>query len=77
MKSGGDMKIEKGIPLPKKGSQREGWSVMEIGDSVFIPGERSGTVQGRLKYQIFKGWKFSARNCEQNGIKGCRVWRIK
>lgn len=70
------IKIDKGIPLPRKGSCGE-FSLMHVGDSVFIPNKKSGDVHGKFKHLIRKGRKFSARNCEVDGVAGCRLWRVK
>ena len=73
------LEIEKGVPLPPKGSASRiyPFGQMEIGDSVFVPGRKSSNANSILTTWIRKGWKFTARNCEQDGAKGCRVWRVK
>ena len=72
------IKIEKGIPMPRKANcSGSGFHLMEVGESVFLPNKKSGQAQPLIRYLIPQGKRFSARNCEVNGVKGCRLWRIK
>jgi hypothetical protein len=71
------MKIEKGIPIPPKGSQRYPFTEMGVGDSVFIADKTSGTIHPMLSHLRRKGKLFSARHWEEDGVFGVRVWRVK
>lgn len=69
-------KIEKGIPVPAKGTGRASmypWDDMEIGDSFFVKGKKSSALSATTK-RIAKtrGFKFTVRQLEG----GVRVWRI-
>lgn len=68
--------IEKGIPIPRK-ANCSGFALMEVGESVFVPNKRSGQAHAMIRHLIPKGKRFSARNCEVDGVSGCRLWRVK
>ena len=69
-----ELKIEKGVPIPR---QRGGWGisgllrVMEVGDSVFVPGNTAKRV-GQLARHA-RPSKFTSRTIEG----GVRIWRIE
>ena len=74
--------IEKGIPLPPVGRAAEGnlrttLRRMEVGDSFFLPGPRSGRGSGQKWTTIycFPNRKHSARKATENGVAGHRIWR--
>lgn len=74
------MKIEKGIPIPVGYGNLGITSLMrnmEIGDSVFFPGRTSRQMSG-IPSRITKqeGRKFTVRSRVENGVAGCRMWRI-
>lgn len=74
--------VDKNVPIPPV--QRPGvgrpakypFRQMEIGDSFFV--ERSTRFMARAVFYWEKkcGGKFSARTVIENGVKGCRVWRV-
>lgn len=70
-----DIKIEKGIPLPKQNGRavRYPFDGMEINDSFYVPGIKSSAdIRGSIGYAMAKrGWKFA---CRKDG-DGVRVWR--
>lgn len=70
------IKVEKGVPIPRKGNCSR-IPAIEIGDSVFVPNKKSGQAQALIRHLIPKGQRYSARNCEVDGVAGCRLWRIK
>jgi len=68
--------IEKGVPLPASVTAKKyPFSEMEVGDSLFLPGENSaGNVAAYARsYGQRSGWKYSARNVEG----GLRIWRVE
>lgn len=74
------MEIEKTVPTPKtnggRGAPRKyPFAEMEVGDSVFFEGERTGGKPYIAAQTIGrqKGRKFSGRK-EEGGL---RIWRIK
>ena len=77
-----NLKVEKGIPLPKKsGGVKKGsrWSVlwqMEPGDSVFLPDRSLRNVSSLVNNQRKEGWKFKFRTITENGTNGVRIWRV-
>ena len=76
IKKGCDMvKIEKGIPIPKKFGTCAKWPFekMEIGDSFLMPELAAQQASGRAGYWARKmGHKYTCREVEG----GTRVWRI-
>ena len=78
LKHGGErmIVIEKGVPMPHK-ANCVGFALMEVGESVFVPNKKSGQAQSLIRHLIPKGKRFSARNCEVDGVAGCRLWRVK
>lgn len=73
------MIIENGFPMPKSefglGNRKYPFGKMEIGQSIFFEGERSGGrphVAARI-YGMRNGKKFSVRKCEG----GLRIWRVE
>lgn len=66
-------KIDKNIPLPKS---RNNYPLgdMEIGDSFFIPGATPARMGSA--FANYKPKKFSGRTVTEDGVKGCRVWRV-
>jgi hypothetical protein len=76
-----EIKIEKGIPIPKKRESK--WSLfgqMNVGDSVFFPftDESSSTscTSSMTYYSTKKGYKLTRRITIENGVRGIRVWRL-
>lgn len=80
------MKIEKGIPAPKqKNTSKYPFADMEVGDSVYVDGQRSSynqAVKDGAKFSALptahqygkrSGKKFTGRN-EGSGV---RIWRIE
>ena len=73
MQSNGEIKIEKGVPIPPRDrghrSSKYPWATMEIGDSFFVPKAKMGSsasIAGK-RYQR----KFTTR---PEG-DGTRIWR--
>jgi len=65
--------IEKGVPVPPPAT-KYGFDLMEIGDSIFVPGAPIRLVSS--SYCTFgkrHGKKFAGRTVDG----GCRVWRIE
>lgn len=72
------MLIEKNIPVPEQSGRgrraKYPFSKMEVGDSVFFPGENSSSrcSIAAHAYGHRVGWKFSVRTMDG----GVRIWRI-
>lgn len=70
------MKIEKGVSAPCAEPKTATFAKMEVGDSIFIPGENGGglTVRNARSwgYKTTPRIKFSARR----EAGGCRMWRV-
>ena len=72
--------IEKGVPLPKKGSHSKGtkypFAKMAIGDSVFFANEPAGANSlpaiGARMYAKASSKKFVSRKMDG----GVRIWRM-
>jgi hypothetical protein len=76
MTSGGELKIEKGIPAPATipGSK---YDQFEIGDSAFVAGVTTQQVTNRVSHYAKRhNKKFSCRAVVENGVKGTRFWRV-
>lgn len=69
-----EIKIEKNVPIPT-GNGPYPLKDMEIGDSFFVPNKSHNSISGYTSSHRPK--KFTVMKCEENGIKGLRVWRIK
>ena len=75
------MKIEKNVPIPKGTGKGAGkptiypFSEMEVGDSVFLDGQRTGgpAYLSAMQHGRMHGKKFSARSVDG----GIRIWRIQ
>lgn len=78
-KPNGELKIEKGIPIPEtRGRDRKGISsaarALGVGDSFFVPASLCQAVNVRRTVQsVFGSGGYTTRH-EGNGL---RVWRIK
>jgi hypothetical protein len=67
------MKIEKGIPIPKKFP----FAGMKVGDSFLVPkgANRAAVSVAAMRYGRKHGMKFTVRQTEPGG-KSFRCWRI-
>jgi hypothetical protein len=75
MAENGEIKIEKGVPLPSNARgplSKLPFEQMEIGDSVFFPGKKAAQMSGYLAKSRHLGKQFTARTLDG----GCRIWRI-
>ena len=65
--------IEKGVPIPVGRRSKYPWRDMEVGDSFFVRGKTSATLNGaRVNAQNGTRFKFKLKNVEG----GVRVWRV-
>jgi hypothetical protein len=75
------MKIEKGIPVPKKLRGRRfkyDFAAMEIGDSFFVKGDSSTQVSILTCAKRHDPKKtFVTKKVNENGTDGYRCWRSK
>lgn len=80
------MKVEQNIPIPKMASSRGlfPWHDMQVGDSFFAPGYKTGNPSNGLKSfnasagdEIIPGSKWRVRSVVEDGVQGLRVWRLK
>lgn len=75
------IEIEKDIPLPtpRRQNRRYPFRHMEVGDSVFFPGEntrgRAATAARAIGYRHSK--RFAARTMMKKGDVGVRIWRVE
>lgn len=74
----GELKIEKGIPLPPKktgpvpGALTQLLRKLRIGESIFVPGKKSAVNGGAIRSAGMTG------RCAQRAMNGgTRIWRIK
>lgn len=71
------LKIDKGVKAPPLGRKTAVWWQMKVNESVFMPGRCAGEIGGYLREPRKAGLRFTARSVEENGIVGCRVWRVE
>ena len=70
----GDIKIEKNIPIPRKGKQKYPFSKMEIGDSFFL---ENSTI-GKVAAEAYREKKATNRMYVARSIDGgVRIWRVE
>ena len=73
------MKIEKGVPMPKKnssGGYKYPFIKMEVGDSLFIPSTEADIIKVRsAAFGFGRLNKMTFTTLSVDG--GCRVWRRK
>jgi hypothetical protein len=72
------IQIDKGIPVPERKDstgrpETRPWSEMEPGDSFFEASDKKN-INIPMKYRLRAKWK--TRIVTENGVRGCRVWRI-
>lgn len=75
-------KIDKGIPIPPKGSGRRlktggAFGALEVNDSVFLSNKNQTDINALAKSAIKLGRKFTSRKTAENGVAGVRVWRTE
>ena len=76
-------KIDKDIPIPI--TKRRGrptkypFAKMDVGDSVFFPGERikGNAYMAAINYASGRDVRFKSRTVIEDGVEGIRVWRVK
>jgi len=74
-----EFKIEKGVPLPPKGTGRKNGTYkypfrdMEVGDSFFVPITDRKQWFSTAAMKALPGWKFAQRKV----TGGIRVWRVE
>lgn len=74
------IKIDKGVPLPRKGHNggRQAvypWRQMGVGDS-FVLRETVRSGKGMYAAEKLTGFKFSSRRIIENGKSVIRIWRV-
>lgn len=69
--------VDSDIPLPEPVRSKYPWKQMKVGDSFFVAGMTSGRLGARARaYSARNKEDFVARNVIENGVEGCRVWRV-
>ena len=71
-----EFKIEKGVPIPKKGREKKVWPFdeMAVGDSFFVTADLHGRAQTAASwYSRRDRKKFTVRKVDG----GYRVWRTR
>jgi hypothetical protein len=67
------------VPIPK--DRRGGynakypWHTMEVGGSFFVPGGKRHLFDLCSRMSETTGWRYMAREVEEEGVAGVRVWR--
>lgn len=77
MKETGQIKIEKGVPMPETGSRYNyPFNEMKVGDSIVVPGDQSYSCISAICYYSKRhpGTKFSTRK-QLDGTR--RIWRTE
>ena len=73
----GELKIERGIPMPMQGRNNKGYTTvlrkMKVGDSVILPHRDRDGAAAVANYALGTG-KYSCRKAEGGGY---RIWRTK
>lgn len=76
------IEIEKGVPIPPQ--VRVGrkatypFREMQLGDSFFVPGKTTTQFSAHRVSSLKKlGLEFVSRTVVEDGVEGCRVWRVK
>lgn len=70
--------VEKDKPIPgKKTNHNYPFAALEIGDSFFaaVPSVQISSILPTQQKYLKR--KFTTRTVVENGVKGCRVWRIE
>ncbi len=68
------IKVESGIPMPRKGNSPYPFHEMKVGDSFAVPLSQSDRARSAARmHGVRHGKKFAGRA----GTKNYRIWRIK
>ncbi len=73
------IKIDKNIPAPTTGAgapPKYPFGEMEIGDSFFIANATGNALISASKNWRKNGEKYTSRTVTEDGVPGCRIWRI-
>ena len=72
-----EVKVDKGVPLPKsgKGVPKYPWDDLKVGDSFII--KKCSRVSIAYRNGLGNGKKFVSRTVVENGKKVIRVWRVE
>jgi len=69
------------IPLPENkgrgGRAKYPLGMMPVGASFFTAGKTSSDMCSATRVWKLRGLDFSTVTVTENGVNGCRVWRIK
>ena len=72
--------ISNDVPIPANrahGNAKYPWRDMQVGSSFFIPGRTAGALAGaKSTAKKNTGFRFTTRTVTENGVNGCRVWRV-
>ena len=74
------IKIDKGIPIPAPNNgpkPRYPFAQMSVGDSFFAAKSRNTILASAWRHTKIHGGKFTMRATVEDGVTGCRVWRIE
>ena len=75
-------KVDTDIPIPQKDRSwnRYPWATLEVGHSFFGPGKSAAALASaasNFKRRTGKDWDFTSKVCNENGVIGARIWRVK
>lgn len=69
--------LEDNIPMPEKKSKYP-FKDMKVGQSFFAPDKNSNQMNNASSHWRKKlGWRFESMTVMENGVEGCRVWRVE
>ena len=72
-------KLDANIPIPplKGGQPKYPWESMKVGDSFFAPVPHSVLYSASYARTKKHNAGYKTRSVVENGVQGCRTWRVK
>lgn len=64
------------VPIPKKNAKYS-FETLKVGQSDFVPNGNHKSIRNCCSQFVNKGYKYTIRKMEVNGVTGIMVWRIK
>lgn len=73
--------VQSDIPLPaprkRRAAMRDKLAELDIHGSFFLPCSISGAYGRMQRYLAELGIKVTCRTVDEDGVTGCRIWRIE
>lgn len=69
------LKIDKGVPSPNRGKYTATFDKMEIGDSVFVAGQKDAGDSAGLACHQYGKTRGKVFTCKKE-VGGVRIWRL-